>query len=193
MKIYGTTTSPFVRRLRLLLAEYDYEFVKFNIFGAEREKLKSSNPTLKIPMFEDSDIEGMPTLFDSGVTYRYLADRLSLKPLDLQQQNILSVIDACSDSLVNLMLLNRSGIDTQQDKLYFNIQKERQQASFEFLEREVKAGAFDRWNYLSICLLVLVEWSQFRELYDFSSFPALLDFVESKQSESGVLLTKPCE
>jgi len=193
MKIYGTTTSPFVRRLRLLLAGTSYEFVKFNIFGQEREALKESNPTLKIPMFEDVEAPDVPTLFDSGVTYRYLERKLSLEPLSYEQQNMLSIIDACSDSLVNMMLLTRSDIDVKQDKLYFKIQRERQKASFDYLEKAVEAGSFEQWNYLSICLLVLVEWAQFRELFDFTEYKALLRFLAKNQSSEGVLLTKPCE
>ena len=193
MKIYGSTTSPFVRRLRLLLAEQDYEFVPFNIFGKEREALKATNPTLKIPMFEDSDCPDVPRLFDSGVTFRYLNEKLGLTPLSLEQQNILSVIDACSDSLVNVMLLNRSGVDTTQDIMYLKIQRERQLASFEYLDKLAANDQFKHWNYVAMCLVVLVEWAQFRELYDFSAHSNLLKFVEESQGQIGVTETKPKE
>ena len=193
MKIYGSTTSPYVRRLRILLAEHDYEFSSFNIFGPEREALKETNPTLKIPMFEDLTAQDTEVLFDSGVTFRYLSEKLGLMPLSLHEQNLLSVIDACSDSLVNLMLLKRSGVDTTQDMMYFNIQRERQGASFAFLEKQIAKGEFSQWRYPTIALLVLVEWAQFRDLFDFSTYPALLAFVESNQQRPGVLDTKPKE
>ena len=39
MKIYGSLTSPYVRRLRILLASTPYDFENTNIFGSDREKL----------------------------------------------------------------------------------------------------------------------------------------------------------
>lgn len=193
MKLYGSTTSPYVRRLRLLLVDSDYEFESVNVFGADREALKKVNPTLKIPMFSDHKLEGTDVLFDSGLIYRYLVEEYGYEGLTFAQQNTLSVIDACSDSLVNMMIMYRSDIDTTQDKLYYNIQRERQQVSFDVLEQEVANGTFANWNYLSISLLVLVEWAQFRSLFDFSKYPNLLAFVAKSQSQPGVLATAPKE
>lgn len=188
MKIYGTTTSPYVRRLRILLAEQDYTFETLNVFGEDREKLKKVNPTLKIPMFEDQN-SGL--IFDSGAVYRYLTKKFNWNELTIEQQNILSVIDACNDSLVNMMILTRSDVDVSEDKLFFNIQRERQLESFKFLEQQVKHGTFNQWHYLSISLLVLVEWVQFRNLFDLTAFPELQQFVESNQQQAGVVDSKP--
>ena len=33
MKLYGSTTSPYVRRIRLFLSGKDYEFINMDIFG----------------------------------------------------------------------------------------------------------------------------------------------------------------
>lgn len=193
MKLYGSTTSPYVRRLRILLADTDYEFETVNLFGEDREKLKAVNPTIKIPMFEDLNKKDVPVLFDSGLIYRYLVDNYEHAGLSLSEQNWLAVIDSCSDSLVNMMIMRRSGIDTSGDKMYFNIQRERQKITFDLLEEEAKKGTFDSWNYLSISLLVLVEWAKFRDLYDFSEYSALNDFISKNQQQKGVADTKPAE
>lgn len=193
MKLYGSKTSPFVRRLRILLAEQNYEFSDFNIFGPEREALKAKNPTLKVPMFEDQVDGELVTIFDSGVTYRYLEKKLGLTPLTLEKQNLLSIVDACNDSMVNLLILKRSGIDTEQNALYFKIQSQRQNASFDYLEKIVEGDLFADWDYLAICLLNLIQWAQFRNLYDFSNYPKLLGFVEKHLSQPGVLETMPEE
>ena len=64
MQLYGSTSSPFVRRLRLLLAERPHEFISLNIFeSADRERLIALNPTRKVPMLAD----GEQVVFDSGV------------------------------------------------------------------------------------------------------------------------------
>lgn len=193
MKLYGSTTSPYVRRLRILLAETEYEFESVNVFGADREALKKVNPTLKIPMFKDAKLKGTDMLYDSGLVYRYLVEQYGFGALTYAEQNMLAVIDACSDSLVNMMIMRRSDIDTSQDKLYYNIQRERQQVSFDVLEQEVAKGTFSNWNYLSISLLVLVEWAQFRSLFDFANYPNLLGFVAESQMQKGVTATAPKE
>lgn len=177
----------------MLLANKEYEFINFNIFGPEREMLKEKNPTLKVPMFVDEKDGQEVVIFDSGVTYRYLAEKFDLAPLTLEQQNLLSIIDACNDSLVNTLILKRSSVDTSKDKLYFNIQRERQQSSFDYLEKAVKTDAFSQWNYLSICMVNLVQWAQFRSLYDFADYPNLLEYVKNNESQPGVQETLPQE
>jgi len=191
MKLYGSNASPYVRRLRMLLADTEHEFEVVNVFGADREKIKKVNPTLKIPMFEDDKLEGTDVLFDSGLVYRYLVAQYDFAGLSFAQQNLLAVIDACNESLVNMMIMRRSEIDTSEDKLYFNIQRERQKVSFDLLEQEVSKGSFADWNYLAISLVVLVEWAQFRNLYEFSDYPNLLKFVANSQERVGVKETAP--
>lgn len=193
MKLYGSTTSPYVRRLRILLNDTPYELESVNLFGEDREKIKEVNPTLKIPMLEDTANPDVPVLFDSGLIYRYLVEKYNFQGLSFSEQNWLTVIDACSDSLINVMLMRRSGIDTNKDKMYFNIQRERQKVTFDLLEEEVVKGTFNTWNYLSISLLVLIEWAKFRDLYDFSDLPAINSFVERNQQQNGVSETKPAE
>ena len=78
LKLYGSTTSPFVRRLRLWLANVEHEFINMQIFsGPDRELLASMNPTLKIPMIEDDG----KVIYDSRVIFRYLSDKFSEKAL----------------------------------------------------------------------------------------------------------------
>ncbi len=193
MKLYGSNASPYVRRLRILLAETDYDFQVVNVFGEDREAIKKVNPTLKIPMFEDEKLEGTKVLYDSGLVYRFLVEQYGFEALSFAEQNYLAVIDACNESLVNMMIMRRSGIDTTEDKLYFNIQRERQEVSFDLLEEEVKKGTFANWSYLTMSLLVLVEWAQFRELFDFANYPNLKAFVAQNQQQTGVQETAPKE
>lgn len=191
MKLYGSNASPYVRRLRMLLAETEYEFEVVNVFGEDREAIKKVNPTLKIPMFEDEKLRGTKVLYDSGLVYRFLVEQYGFTALSFAQQNLLAVIDACNESLVNMMIMRRSDIDTSADKLYFNIQRERQKVSFDMLEQEVTKGTFSTWNYLSISLLVLVEWAEFRDLFDFADYPNLTRFVADNQQQVGVAETAP--
>ncbi|NVK24407.1 MAG: glutathione S-transferase family protein [Gammaproteobacteria bacterium] len=192
MKLYGSTTSPYVRRLRILLADVPHEFINVNIFGAEdRSEIKKVNPVMKVPMLEDMSNSECPFIYDSGNIAQYILQKTGQESLTLAQLNDLSVINAANDSLVNLMLLTRSGFDTSEDKLYFNLQKERLDLSFKLLEQQVAEGRYNQWNYVAISLLVMIEWAQFRELYDFSQFPHLMRFIKTNQSQTAVTETSP--
>jgi len=83
MKLIGSTTSPYVRRIRILLGEDPYEFVNLDIYGEGRDELRRNNPALKIPMIEDEGQE----LFDSRIIARYLSAKQNRDPLTWDQEN----------------------------------------------------------------------------------------------------------
>lgn len=188
LKLYGSTTSPYVRRIRMLLANVEHDFVSMQIFAAEdREHLMSKNPTLKIPMLED----GEDIIFDSRVIFRYLSEKYSLPALTWRQENLLSVIDAINDSLVQLFLLQRSDIESSDDKLYFKLQNERIAESFAFLNEAAGQQEFGHWEYPAICLFCLLDWAMFRQLADVSEFGALLEFQSDHKERIEAASTDP--
>lgn len=188
MKLYGSTTSPYVRRIRLLAQNKDYEFINMDIFSdAGREVLRANNPTLKVPFIEDDG----HVIFDSRVVFNYLQQKWQEPPLSWHQENLLTLIDAANDSLVQLLLSNRSGFNTDDDILFFNLQNNRIAEVFAVLEKEAKKGSFNDWHYPSICLYCLLDWCQFRALFDFSSHSALELFVKKFAGQPGINETDP--
>lgn len=188
MKLIGSTTSPFVRRLRLFLHGVDYEFEQVDIFNPkDRAILVKENPTLKIPMLKDGD----QLILDSGLIYRYLLTKLDVPALTWDHQNALVSIDSVNDALVNMFIIERSGIDNSEDKMYFNIQRERAVTVFTYLDELAAKGNFDEWNYLSICLYCLLDWSEFRQRYDFSHHSHLMAFYEKNKTRESVIETDP--
>ena len=188
MKLYGSTTSPFVRRLRMWLANVEHEFINLQIFaGKDRETLAERNPTLKIPMIEDQDV----VIFDSRVIYRYLTDKFDYPKPSWEQENQLTLIDAANDSLVQMLLLERSEIDTNGDKMYFKLQRERVDATLQHLNDLVEQGHFKDWHYPSICLYSLIDWIEFRTLHDLSGMDALLEFHQDNNQRIEVTATDP--
>jgi len=170
MQLFGSTTSPFVRRLRLFMQDIPHDFVLVDIFNSrDRAEIQGQNPTLKIPMLKDGD----QVVLDSGSIFRYLQAKSGAQTLSWDQQNTLTSIDAASESLVQILILSRSEIDTSADKLYFRIQRERLETVFNHLEKQAQEGMFARWNYLSISLYCLLDWVLFRQLYDISDFTQL--------------------
>lgn len=188
LKLYGSTTSPYVRRLRIWLANTDHEFVNLQIFAeADRELLAKRNPTMKIPMIEDEE----EIIFDSRVIFRYLSDKFAYPSLSWEQENHLTLIDAANDSLVQMFLLQRSEFDTSEDKMYFKLQRERVDATLQQLNELVDKGYFSEWNYPSICLFCLVDWIEFRHLHDLSEMPALTAFVADNKERIEITATNP--
>ncbi|WP_438865221.1 glutathione S-transferase family protein [Neptunicella sp.] len=188
LKLYGSTTSPFVRRIRMWLANVEHQYINLQIFeGEDRALLASRNPTMKIPMIED---EG-ELIYDSRVIFRYLQQKQAGQPLSWEQENQLTLIDSANDSFVQLLLLQRSGIDTQADKLYFKLQRERIEATLQHLNSLVEQQQFEQWGYPEICLFCLIDWVEFRQLHNLQGVPALLAFQTKHKDRIEVASTDP--
>ncbi|PXF28611.1 glutathione S-transferase [Pokkaliibacter plantistimulans] len=188
MKLIGSSTSPYVRRSRLLLADTPFEFVDLNIYAEGRDALRKANPALKIPLLQD----GEQTIYDSRIISRYISSKLGLPALSWDEENQITLVESVNDSLILLFQAgNRSGLDIRQDVLVFNLQHERIASTLSELERQVVAGKFASWNYPAICLLCMLDWTRFREVADLSPYPALLSFVEQAYQRADVQATSP--
>ncbi|NMT62491.1 glutathione S-transferase N-terminal domain-containing protein [Marinobacter orientalis] len=187
MKLIGSTTSPYVRRIRLLLADNEYEFVNLDIYGEGRDELRRHNPALKIPML----IDGEQEVYDSRVIARYISEKQGLAPLSWDQENQLTLIDAANDSAVILLLSSRSGIDTSENLMFFNLQRERIMMTMRTLAAMVDEGQFSHWNYPAMCLYSLVDWVDFRDLVDFTGVESLLTFRDHHRDNGVVAGTDP--
>ncbi|MFB9887387.1 glutathione S-transferase family protein [Balneatrix alpica] len=187
MKLVGSGTSPYVRRIRLLLVDQPYEFVDLNIYGEGREVLRQHSPTLQIPMLQD----GEQALYDSRIIGRYLCAKLGHAPLSWQQENLLTLADAVNDANVVLLLSKRSELPVEEDRLYYRLQRERTASCLAALEQQAAQGAFNEWNFASICLYCMLDWVAFRELVALSDYPALQKFWQQNQQRPGVQATDP--
>ncbi len=74
MKLIGSSSSPYVRKVRVVMAEkkLDYQYVTENVWSADT-RISESNPLGKVPCLV---MEGSEALFDSRVIVEYL-DTLS--------------------------------------------------------------------------------------------------------------------
>lgn len=188
MKLFGSTTSPYVRRIRIVLAHTPHEFINLQIFEPQdRKTLSDRNPTLKVPCLEDDG--GM--IFDSRVIYRYLSEKLAITPLTWEEENQLTLIDAANDSFVQLLLLKRSELDTQEDRLFYRLQHERIASILSELDSQLEKGAFGGWGYPEICLYTMIDWVEFRQLHSLRGFEHLKAFREKHVDRIEVTATDP--
>ena len=108
MKLIGSTTSPYVRKVRIVMAEkkLDYQFVLEDVWSAETQ-IAASNPLGKVPCLI---MEGGEALFDSRVIVEYV-DTLSpvgkLIPDRGRERAEVKTWEALADGLLDAALLAR--------------------------------------------------------------------------------------
>ncbi|QCZ92683.1 glutathione S-transferase family protein [Salinimonas iocasae] len=188
MKLYGSTTSPYVRRIRVLLSQTPHDFVSLNIYeGEDRETLASKTPVLRVPCLEDDG----HLIFDSRVIHNYLTEKYQYAALSWEQENQLTTIDGVNDSLVILFQMKQSGIEADRDAMIVRNQRERIDASLRALNQQVENGHFDSWHYPSICLYTLIDWIEFRQLHNLKEMDALKSFHEKHSDRIELTATDP--
>ncbi len=108
MKLIGSLTSPYVCKVRIVLAEkkLDYQFVTEEVWSADT-RIHESNPLGKVPCLI---MEGHEAVFDSRVIVEYL-DTLSpvgkLIPTDGRARAEVKTWEALADGVMDAALLAR--------------------------------------------------------------------------------------
>lgn len=184
--LIGSTTSPYVRKIRLCLHDkITYEFKTVNYMEKQdADYLKSINPINKIPILIDRG----QVIYDSRVIYNYLAKKYLWTTLTIQQENILSAIDAALDTSINLFSLKRGGLDLSAPNSYVIRQQERIALIMTFLTPWVIQNK--DWNFLAMSLYSYLEWASFREQLDLSRYPEMVNFMASFVDRPGIEETK---
>jgi glutathione S-transferase len=186
--LIGSTTSPYVRKLRLLFADKKvaYEFKAIN-YLEENDALflKNINPINKIPILL---IDGKP-LYDSRVIYNYLSQENICPKLSIEEENILSAIDAAMDSSINLFSLRRGGLDLKNcNNPYIKRQEDRVYLILDYLLPWIKKESTS-WNFLTMSLYSYIYWGQFREILSLESYPEFNTFLEKNTNRPGIIET----
>ncbi len=108
MKLLGSNTSPYVRKVRVVMVEkkLDYAFVTEDVWGAQAT-ITETNPLGKVPCLV---MEGGEALFDSRVIVEYL-DTLSpvgklIPPVGRERAEV-KTWEALADGVLDALLLAR--------------------------------------------------------------------------------------
>jgi glutathione S-transferase len=108
MKLIGSASSPYVRKVRIVMAEkkLDYDFVSEDVWAAD-STISQSNPLGKVPCLV---MEGGEALFDSRVIVEYL-DTLSpvgkLIPAVGRERAEVKTWEALADGVLDAAILAR--------------------------------------------------------------------------------------
>jgi len=188
-RLLGSLTSPYVRRLRMYMADIPYELEIVNYLETDQDsRLSSVNPIKRIPVLL---IDGKP-LWESRMIVQYLQRTHGLRSLSLDEENTVSAIDALQDLLIQSFLLYRSGHPIDRQNGYFLRTADRQRLILSYLEQQVSAGLLARWDYPAMSLYALLDWASFRSQLPLAQLgPALQQFVKESASQRLAAETDP--
>src|SRR3954463_1478456 len=157
MKLIGATSSPYVRKVRVVMAEkkLDYQFVEEDVWAADTT-IMHSNPLGKVPCLV---MEGGEALFDSRVIVEYL-DTLSpvgkLIPVVGRERAEVKTWEALADGVLDAALLARleahwaGRSKTQRSQPWIDRQLGKVQSSLKAMSQGLGEKPFCAGIYLSL-------------------------------------------
>ncbi|MGE3608654.1 MAG: glutathione S-transferase family protein [Bacteriovoracaceae bacterium] len=173
--LYGSHTSPFVRRMRMLLEFIPYEFKEMNIFETQDAvTLNKINPINQIPVLTDGD----QTIWNSRVIFNYLNSKHSFQKMSWDDENLLTAIEGAMEAGVALLMLKRSGINTDEQLMYVARQKDRIESVLDYLKPYITGPAMNDWNFQTMSLYSFLDWGQFRNIFSIEHRPECRKFME---------------
>lgn len=157
MKLIGAITSPYVRKVRVVMAEkkLDYQFVQEDVWSADTT-IMASNPLGKVPCLV---MEGGEAVFDSRVIVEYL-DTLSpvgkLIPPSGRERAEVKTWEALADGLLDAAVLARleatwaGRTDQQRSKAWIDRQIAKIEASLKSMSQGLGEKPFCSGNHLTL-------------------------------------------
>jgi glutathione S-transferase len=189
MKLYGTMTSPFTRRVCVVAAEIGEAVELVNTASeAGQATLREISPIRKVPV---AIVDGR-TLFDSRVIVDWLITTRGwggiAPPRDRwREQNLLNAVDAATDSVIQLFALRRDGIAID-GNVFAKRQLDRTDEIFQWLGAELSPHQFGLPELSVICAL---DWMDFRKAYPTERAAALAPLRAAWGERPSIATTRP--
>jgi glutathione S-transferase len=196
IRLYGSNTSPYVRRVRVVADELGVPLELIDTVPPEGQaELRKRSPIWKVPVAE---VDGQ-LIFDSHVITEVLLERYGrgkLAPLavdDIEARNAISVIDGALDALINAFYLGKEGVTPTQAP-YLKKQSERAAASLGWLEQNVHEPFVTSRKQLGLPEIALgsaLGWMRFRNVYDIEQHQRLMRCFEELEKRPSFHSTAP--
>jgi len=203
MKLLGATASPYVRKVRIVMAEkkLDYEFVLEDVWSSETA-ISQSNPLGKVPCLV---MEGGEALFDSRVIVEYL-DTLSpvgkLIPAVGRERAEVKTWEALADGVVDAAILARLEANwggrkkNERSQAWIDRQLSKVDASLKAMSQGLGDKPFCAGIYLSLadiavgCALGYLEF-RFPDVEWRETYPNLARLQDKLMTRPSFIDTKP--
>jgi len=157
MKLIGSLTSPYVRKVRVVLAEkkLEFQFVEEDVWSKD-SSISTANPLSKVPCLI---MEGGEAMFDSRVITEYL-DTMSpvgkLIPTSGRERAEVKTWEALADGLLDASIAARleatwtGRTDAQRSSAWIDRQMDKIHASLAAMERGLADKPFCSGVHLSL-------------------------------------------
>jgi glutathione S-transferase len=197
MKLYGSTSSPYVRRVRVVADEVGEPIDWIDTTtDAGLAALREATPIAKVPV---AVVDGRQ-LFDSRVIVEWLVTTRGwhglAPPRDAwRTSNVLNAIDAALDGIVQLYYLRREGFAVDGTP-YAQRRLDRTAAVFSWLGGQLAADRTSFDGGLGIAELALVtalDWMDFRSAYETDRATSLGALRARWREHPSLASTRPTE
>jgi glutathione S-transferase len=195
MKLYGTTTSPFTRRVRVVAAEIGEPIDRVETSTDEGQgELRAISPIRKVPVAIVDD----RVIYDSLAIIDYLAMTRGYGGIEpprdqWRERNLVNAIDAALDAAIQLFYLRRDGVAIDGTP-YATRQLERADAVFGWLAAQL---APDRRTFSAgfglpeLALICTLDWMDFRRTYPTERAQALAGVRAAWGERASIVDTRP--
>jgi glutathione S-transferase len=184
--LIGSKTSPFVRRIRMLMEDIPYDFKELNIFETEDAiTLNKVNPVNQVPVL----LIGEEPIWDSRQIFNYINLHHKLHNMHWHDENFLTAIEGAMNSGVTLLLMKRSGMNTDEPFMYVNRQKERIESVLTYVKPYLENEGLKEWNFITMSLYSFLDWAIFRNIVNLDARPECQKFLAAHSGKNIVTTT----
>lgn len=202
--LYGSTTSPFVRRVRVVCYELQQPYTLIDTLQEQhQQEMRQLSPLWKVPV---ADFGQGLVVFDSRAIIDCLIEHIhqgeapTLRLIvrepasaHFHESNLIQVIDGALDAAIHLFYMRREGVDTESVP-YLVKQKARITSTLNWLEGQL-VGTFltpaPHFGLSELFLYCALEWMQFRDAYPIQNHPRLINFLSAHAARDSLKATIP--
>ncbi|HEX7665699.1 MAG TPA: glutathione S-transferase family protein [Polyangiaceae bacterium] len=211
MKLFGHDTSPYVRRVRALLAELGLPFERDTAGWQDPSPcFNEASPVKKVPALEVTENGETLVLLDSKTIAAWVYERAlaDAKPAGVTpviqrtlfdratrfaDENVLTTSDNALDSAIALFLYERDGLK-REDVPMLKRQAARLETCLAALDRvyDGKTTLHDgSFGFVDLSVFCLLDWLVFRKARSPFDFPHLKAFYEAHAKRPSLVSTDP--
>ncbi len=197
MRLYGTRTSPFVRRVRVLALELGVNLELVDTTTPEGQAgLARLTPLLKVPVLE---VGGVGVLDSHAISELLLAQHGhgALRPPrptnQIHEGNIIHAVDGALESAIRLFYFRRDGVDAEPIP-YMRSERERVGRTLAWLDGQVRGPWCtheDGFGLAELAVITTLEWLQFRAAAPLDPYKNLLALAAAHAERPALVATRP--
>lgn len=197
MRLHGTLTSPYVRRVRVVGHELGLALELVDTTTPDgRSSLERLSPLRKVPVLE---VGGVGVLDSHAIIDLLLAQHghgglRRLRPAaQVVEGNMIYAIDGALDSAIRMFYFRRDGVDFEPIPHMRN-EHDRVGRTLAWLDAQVRGPwctADDGFGVAELALVTTLEWFRLRAIVPLEPYPKLLALMAAHAERPSLVATRP--